>query len=72
MEGVAARVKLQFIIGVNGKVEPQSLKVLESSSAMFDGPARQMITQCTYRPARRHGELVRVLVQQNVAFGAEE
>lgn len=72
MEGVAARVKLQFIIGVNGKVEPQSLKVLESSSAIFDPPARQMIMQCIYRPARRRGELVRVLVQQDVAFGAEE
>lgn len=72
MEGVAARVKMQFIIGVNGKVEPQSLKVLESSSAIFEEPARRMIMQSTYRPARRQGETVRVLVQQGVTFGADE
>lgn len=72
MKGVFARVKLQFIIGVDGKVEPQSVKVLDSSSAIFEEPARRMIMQSTYRAARRQGESVRVLVQQGVSFSAKE
>lgn len=72
MAGVAARVKLQFIIGVDGKVEPQSVKVLESSSIIFEEPARRMIMESTYRPARRQGETVRVLVQQGVEFTGRE
>lgn len=72
MNGVAARVKLQFIIGVNGHVEEGSVKVLESTSAVFDVPARQMILQSIYRPARRQGETVRVLVQQGVSFTGTE
>ena len=72
LAGIAGHVKLQFIIGVNGKVEPQSLKVLESSSEAFDEPARRMILQSVYRPARRQGETVRVLVQQGVGFTAKE
>lgn len=72
LAGIAGHVKLQFIIGVNGKVEPQSLKVLESSSEAFAEPARLMILRSVYRPARRQGETVRVLVQQGVGFtGAE-
>ncbi len=72
MEGIGARVRLQFIIGVNGKVEPQSVEVLESSNQVFDDPARRMILQSIYRPARRQGETVRVLVQQGVSFTEKE
>jgi outer membrane biosynthesis protein TonB len=63
---------LQFVIDVNGKVEPQSLKVVESSSHAFDDAARQMILQSVYRPGRRDGETVRVLVQQGVGFTGED
>ncbi|HET7603959.1 MAG TPA: energy transducer TonB [Gemmatimonadales bacterium] len=72
LAGIEGHVKLQFIIGVNGKVEPQSLKVLESTGEAFEEPARQMILQSVYRPARRQGETVRVLVQQGVGFAGEE
>ncbi len=72
MDGVAARVRLQFIIGVNGKVEPQSLEVLESSSDAFADAAREMVLHSVYRPGRRQGETVRVLVQQGVGFTGEE
>ncbi len=68
LAGIAAHVKLQFIIDGNGRVEPQSLTVLESSSDAFDEAARQMILQSVYRPGRRHGETVRVLVQQGISF----
>jgi protein TonB len=72
LAGIEGHVKLQFIIGVNGRVEPQSLKVLESTGEAFEEPARQMILQSTYRPARRQGETVRVLVQQGVGFEGEQ
>ena len=71
LEGIEGHVKLQFIIGVNGRVEPQSLKVLESTGEAFEEPARQMILQSSYRPARRQGETVRVLVQQGVGFAGK-
>jgi protein TonB len=72
LAGIAAHVMLQFVIDVNGKVEPQSLKVVESSSHAFDDAARQMILQSVYRPGRRDGETVRVLVQQGVGFTGED
>ncbi|HET7111249.1 MAG TPA: energy transducer TonB [Gemmatimonadales bacterium] len=72
LAGVAAHVKLQFVIDVNGRVEPQSVKVLETSSDAFDDAARQMVLQSVYRPGRRQGETVRVLVQQGVGFTGED
>ena len=70
LEGVAARVTLQFVVGTDGRVERASVKVLESTSIAFDDAARQMIGTSLYRPGRRHGRPVRVLVRQGVRFGS--
>ncbi|HET9151176.1 MAG TPA: energy transducer TonB [Gemmatimonadales bacterium] len=68
LEGVAARVTLQFVIGTDGRVEPGSIEVLESSNPAFRDAARRMVETSVYRPGRRHGHPVRVLVRQGVSF----
>ncbi len=71
MAGVVARVRLQFVISIDGRVEPGSVRVLESSSAAFDASARRVVGGSRYRPGRRNGIPVRVLVEQGVVFGVE-
>jgi hypothetical protein len=68
MEGVAARVELQFIIGTDGRVEPASVSVLGHTSAVFDESATRMVIGSVYRPGRRNGSTIRVLVRQGVSF----
>jgi hypothetical protein len=68
MAGVVARVELQFIIGTDGRVEPASVTVLGHTSAVFDESAKHMVTGSVYRPGRRNGATIRVLVRQGVSF----
>lgn len=68
MDGVAARVELEFIVGTNGRVEPGSVKVLSSTSKVFEEPARQMILKSVYRPGQMAGQPVRTRVRQGVTF----
>ena len=68
MDGVAARVELEFIVGTNGRVEPGSVTVLSSTSKVFEEPARQMILKSVYRPGQMAGQPVRTRVRQGVTF----
>jgi len=68
MAGVMARVELQFIIGTDGRVEPSSVAVLGHSSPVFDESAKRMVIGSVYRPGRRNGATIRVLVRQGVNF----
>ena len=68
MDGVAARVELEFIVGTNGRVEPGSVTVLSSTSKVFEEPARQMILKSVYRPGQMGGQPVRTRVRQGVTF----
>ena len=68
MDGVAARVELEFIVGTNGRVEPGSVTVLSSTSKVFEEPARQRILKSVYRPGQMAGQPVRTRVRQGVTF----
>ncbi|MBX3145908.1 MAG: TonB family protein [Gemmatimonadales bacterium] len=66
--GIAGSVDVQYVVGTNGKAEPESFKVLRSTNKAFEDPARDAILGSTYRPARIRGQPVRQLVQQRVSF----
>lgn len=68
MEGVAARVEMEFIVGTNGKVEPGSVTVLSSTSKVFEAPAKAMILKSVFKPGMLAGQPVRVKVRQGVTF----
>jgi TonB family protein len=66
--GIEGRVLLQAIVDTSGRVEPNSLKILKSSSPGFDRSITRWALQARFRPARLQGRSVRVLVNLPVDF----
>lgn len=66
--GIPGRVELQFVVDKDGKVEPGSMKVLSSTNAAFEEPAKEAVMKSVFRPGKVKGTPVRVLVQQAVSF----
>jgi protein TonB len=66
--GVEGSVRLRYIVGTDGKVEPGSVEVLMSTNRSFEAPAIEAIKGSRFRPARVKGQRVRQLVEQMVRF----
>ena len=66
--GVSGFVEVQYVVDTLGHAEPPSFKVLKSSNAQFEAPARESIMKSVFKPARIKGAAVRQLVQQRLAF----
>jgi len=66
--GVSGYVDAQYVVDTLGHSEPASWKVLRSSNAQFEAPAREAIMKGVFKPARIKGAAVRQLVQQKISF----
>jgi protein TonB len=66
--GVSGFVDAQYVVDTLGHAEPNSWKVLRSSNAQFEAPAREAILKGVFKPARIKGQAVRQLVQQKISF----
>ena len=66
--GIEGRVLLQAVVDTTGRVEPGSVRIVSSSNSAFDQPTRQWVLKALFRPARLHGEAVRVLINQPVDY----
>jgi protein TonB len=66
--GVSGAVALQFVIGPQGKVEPASVEVMQSTDSAFIQAALESILQTSFRPARFRGHAVRQLATQTIRF----
>src|SRR5687768_464010 len=66
--GATGRVVVQFVVGANGRVEPGSIKVLESSSPAFAAAVREVLPRHRFAPAKIGGKAVRQIVQQPFVF----
>lgn len=66
--GVTGRVVVQFVVGANGRVEPGSIKVLESTNPAFAAAVRQVLPRHRFSPAKIGGQSVRQIVQQPFVF----
>ena len=60
--GIEGRVLLQAIVDTSGRLEPGSVKILKSPGPGFDLPTKRWALGARFRPARRQGRAVRVLV----------
>lgn len=67
-EGVSGRVVLSFVVDTLGRAEAGSVKVIASSSPVFEQPATAMVLGSRFTPGRNRGLPVRVLVQQPIVF----
>ena len=64
--GIGGEVVVQFIVNEKGEADRGSIKVIKSSHAEFDTPARRAVMGATYYAAEIDGRKVRQLVQ--IAF----
>lgn len=68
--GVEGRVAVEFVIDTTGKVEPVSVKIIESTHPAFESAARRAIAGSIFRPAHLSTLPVRQLTRQSVRFVA--
>lgn len=66
--GIDGSVTLSFVIDGEGKVVAGSAKVIRASHDAFVPAAEEAVYASLFRPARRRGETVPVLVRQTVVF----
>ncbi|MBK9693135.1 MAG: TonB family protein [Gemmatimonadetes bacterium] len=68
--GVGGRAVLQFVVGLDGRVDSASVRIASSSHPAFGAAAKEGVlsASCRYRPGEYRGLPVRVLVQQAAAF----
>lgn len=66
--GVTGTVELQFVVDATGKVEPNSVKVLESSSSELAETAKSIVTEIRFRPGVAKGQPVRSVVTLPIAY----
>lgn len=66
--GVSGLVQLQFVVGIDGKVDERSVRVLTSSHPAFTLAAFQALRESRFRPARLGGRPAAALVQQTTRF----
>jgi protein TonB len=68
--GLEGRVVVEFVIDTTGRVEPGSVRSLESTHPAFEKAAKEAMTSSLFRPARLKGHPVRQLTRQAVRFVA--
>ncbi len=66
--GIEGRVLLEFVIDTTGRAERGTIRVVSSPHALFEGPSRETVISCRFRPGRISGRAVRVRVQQPITF----
>lgn len=66
--GIPGKVVMQFVVNTDGKVDPTQFKVISSTHKAFEGPAKEAMLGCTFKPGKSRGQPVRVMVQQSLSF----
>lgn len=65
---IEGRVIVAYVVDSLGRVEPNSIKVIESAHPLFEPAVRQAVLASRFRPAEWRGHTVRQLVQQAFVF----
>ena len=65
---IEGQVLLQFVVEPDGHVTRQTIEIMSATHRAFEGPARDMIQRCLFRPGKVRTSSVRVLVQMPVIF----
>ena len=59
-----------FVVDTSGRVEPASVRIIESSHHAFDDAAGDAVVRARFQPARLRGQPVRQITRQRVRFVA--
>jgi TonB family protein len=68
LEGVEGEVLLEAVVDSTGRVQHETIRVLQASRPAFREPAIEMLVQTRFRPAMRGNEPVAASVQVPVKF----
>ena len=70
--GLSGTVMVEFVVDTIGKVEPVSIRLVESTHRGFDDAARAAVLGATFQPAHLGPHSVRQLTRQRVRFVAAQ
>jgi TonB family protein len=65
---IEGRVVVSFVVDERGRVEPNSVRVIESAHALFEPAVKAAVLGSRFKPAEWRGRAVRQLVQQAFVF----
>lgn len=68
--GIEGHVIVEFVIDTTGKVQPRSIRILESTHPDFAAAARSAVAATIFRPAQLSTHPVRQLTRQSIRFVA--
>lgn len=66
--GVEGQVVVEFVVNEKGRVDMNSVKVIESSHALFTSSVRTALQRMRFSPAKVGGTSVKQYVQQPFTF----
>ena len=66
--GITGRVVIEAVIDTTGRAEPASIQVVQTVNPGFSDAAKRWMSKALFRPARRNGQAVRVLVTQALDY----
>ena len=66
--GIEGDVRAQFVVDTLGRVEPGTVRILESTHESFSQAVRDALARARFVPAEARGRKVRQLVQQPFSF----
>jgi protein TonB len=66
--GIKGRVVIQAVIDTTGRAEPTSIEVIQSPHPGFNDAAKRWFAKALFRPARKNGRPVRVLITQAIDY----
>ena len=66
--GITGEVRVQFVVDTNGRAEPSSVRVVESSHELFTRAVLASLRQSRFAPGEVAGHRVRTLVERAFRF----
>jgi protein TonB len=66
--GITGSVQLEFVVDSAGRVEPETIRVLDATSEELAAAARSVATDIRFRPGVRQGQRVRAVVSLPIAY----
>ncbi|HEU0014275.1 MAG TPA: energy transducer TonB [Longimicrobium sp.] len=66
--GLEATVTVRFRVLEDGRVDPESISIVDSTSEQFNEPTRRAVTRLRFRPAKVGNQPVKVWVDQPVRW----
>lgn len=68
LAGVSGRVLVQYVVDTLGRVEPKSVRILDSSNELFTLAVKDVLPRLRFLPAEVGSRRVRMVVQQPFTF----